>query len=382
VATAKEERSTRFVIGCLQQGLPQRSLSKAQALAWLDAEIAYWGIFAQVRELNDWTSGQSERLNITHAYTARIGTIKTQVDGGKTEALTLFMQEAAQFRVVVGQSGLGTGIADTVSHDLAGAHYLACILSLAVLNLNNSGIKQRANRDRALLVTVPSWLTATGLVSVQTREENSRVMVQAIETQAAEMQDRAERLERETKALEKRHVAFQTEIKEELESIRDIYHKHVQTEAAAIYWGKKAVRATLMGWAALIVFSAMIAVPLWQAFQNFGALKTGLLDELAKATVGGFSLTPVVAISIPVLAYAWILRHLSRLFIQNLTLADDASYRRLMTMTYLGLSKDPSSGISEAERAIILNALFRPAPPNTSEDGPPTGLLDLINKAK
>lgn len=30
------------------------------------------------------------------------------------------------------------------------------------------------------------------------------------------------------------------------------------------------------------------------------------------------------------------------------------------------------------ERALILNALFRPTPPYSGDDGPPSGLIDLI----
>ncbi|WP_299724686.1 hypothetical protein [Devosia sp.] len=73
---------------------------------------------------------------------------------------------------------------------------------------------------------------------------------------------------------------------------------------------------------------------------------------------------------------------MSRLFIQNLALADDASYRRVMTMTFLGLNADKSAAITDVERALILNALFRPAPPSTSDEGPPSGLLDLIKGGK
>lgn len=100
--------------------------------------------------------------------------------------------------------------------------------------------------------------------------------------------------------------------------------------------------------------------------------------ELGKTPAGQLSLTPLIAITVPVLAYGWILRHISRLFIQSFTQADDARYRNVMTMTFLGLTKDPTSGVTDLERGIILNALFRPAPPNTSEDGPPAGPMDLI----
>lgn len=53
-----------------------------------------------------------------------------------------------------------------------------------------------------------------------------------------------------------------------------------------------------------------------------------------------------------------------------------------MTMTFLGLAKDHKSSVTDAERAIILNALFRPAPPNANDEGPPTGLQDILGERK
>lgn len=52
-----------------------------------------------------------------------------------------------------------------------------------------------------------------------------------------------------------------------------------------------------------------------------------------------------------------------------------------MTMKFLGLTRDKTSGVTDAERGIIMNALFRPTPPNTAEDGPPAELIDLIKAA-
>jgi hypothetical protein len=96
---------------------------------------------------------------------------------------------------------------------------------------------------------------------------------------------------------------------------------------------------------------------------------------------GGTSLGGVAAITAPIILYGWLLKNLSRLFIQRMTLADEAEHRRLLTMTYLGLAKEPHLNMTDNDRALILNALFRPIPPYGSEDGPPVGLIDLIRKS-
>lgn len=84
--------------------------------------------------------------------------------------------------------------------------------------------------------------------------------------------------------------------------------------------------------------------------------------------------------TIPTLGYGWLLRHVSRVFVHNLNLVSDAEYREVLARTFLGLAEQKSAGVTEAERVLVLNALFRPAPPHAPEDGPPTGLLDLLGK--
>jgi hypothetical protein len=68
----------------------------------------------------------------------------------------------------------------------------------------------------------------------------------------------------------------------------------------------------------------------------------------------------------------------SRIFIQTLNLADDTAHRRALAVTYLGLAENPKIQLLEAERAIVLNALFRPLPNESGDEGPPAGLMDLI----
>ena len=94
----------------------------------------------------------------------------------------------------------------------------------------------------------------------------------------------------------------------------------------------------------------------------------------------GISVASLVVFTVPVLAYGWLLKHVSRIFAQNLLIASDAEHRRVMAITFLGLAKRKSVGIAEQDRALILNALFRPAPTSPQEEGPPLGLLEFIKK--
>jgi hypothetical protein len=86
----------------------------------------------------------------------------------------------------------------------------------------------------------------------------------------------------------------------------------------------------------------------------------------------------VAAISIPALLCAWLLKNVSRVFVQNLSFADDATYRHGLTVTYLRLAANPNLQLDAGDRTLTLNPLFRPGPNQTGEEGPPTGLVDLI----
>jgi hypothetical protein len=44
----------------------------------------------------------------------------------------------------------------------------------------------------------------------------------------------------------------------------------------------------------------------------------------------------------------------------------------------MGLLQDEKHPASDQDHAIILNALFRPIPPQTADEGPPSGVIDLI----
>lgn len=151
--------------------------------------------------------------------------------------------------------------------------------------------------------------------------------------------------------------------------------KRLRLEAPATYWETVGREARNRSWMWLGGFCAAVAVPVVATICLWSPFSAALATFLGESGIGGG-----VLISFFALAYGWFLKHLSRGFVQNLQIADDAHQRRVMVMTYLGLAKESSTEISSNERALILNALFRPVPPSTADDGPPAGLLDLINK--
>lgn len=83
-------------------------------------------------------------------------------------------------------------------------------------------------------------------------------------------------------------------------------------------------------------------------------------------------------IALPSLGVIWLLRHISRLYVTNLQLGEDARLRQVMVETFLALN-EKEKAVSDAERLLILQALFRPASGSGDDDSQHT-LTDHILK--
>jgi hypothetical protein len=78
--------------------------------------------------------------------------------------------------------------------------------------------------------------------------------------------------------------------------------------------------------------------------------------------------------------FFWMMRVIVKRYVVEIHLATDASGRAAMTQTYLGLIKEGAA--SDAERAIIMGAIFQPVTSSiANEDGAPTISLPSIMAA-
>jgi Family of unknown function (DUF6161) len=148
-------------------------------------------------------------------------------------------------------------------------------------------------------------------------------------------------------------------------------------EEPARFWENTAISKTRLWQAWLLIFAALVILPVGVGLYKWDVFAEAV-SRITSPNSSAFSLAGLAAITVPALFYAWLLKNVSRVFIQNLNLADDASHRRALAITYLGLSENPKLSISDADRALVLNALFRPIPPHSTDEGPPSGLMDLI----
>ena len=107
-------------------------------------------------------------------------------------------------------------------------------------------------------------------------------------------------------------------------------------------------------------------------------------DLLARvATIANVdSFGTLAMLSIPTLTVLWVLRQIARLFVTNLESSADAKMRETMATTYLALAKEGTGSVTEKERLMVLEALFRPPAPHNADDGHFGGALEILTRRK
>ena len=157
----------------------------------------------------------------------------------------------------------------------------------------------------------------------------------------------------------------------EIESFKQTYNAALALRAPTQYWSDKGAnhRKSAFGW--LAVFAALAGLGLWgcwfvwhETVELIGkdATYTAYLPTIGAAALG-----------------AWFLRICSRQALSNFALSADAGERVAMVKTYLALLEGGHA--TEAERGLILSALFRPSIRATDDAAPPSW-FDLISKEK
>lgn len=179
-----------------------------------------------------------------------------------------------------------------------------------------------------------------------------------------------------------------------LQDIEEKFTVRMGLEKPVKYWKDRSFWAFVNAIVWLAIMSVFIAV-----IYYFGSKLLQILsDEFLPHTLAQdgrsvvydlreIDLTKVLLPAAPVILLAaipviWVMRHISRMFVENINDHRDASLRATMTETYLALANMPVPQVSDTERAIILQALFRPSSAQTSDEGVPHPLVDLIANIK
>ena len=194
---------------------------------------------------------------------------------------------------------------------------------------------------------------------------------QAESSALTQVQNLTEQAKKQAEDYEKRTAEHQTRLK----SMEDKFLKDMALRGPVAYWDLRARSGKRIAWGWLVGF-VVAALAIFGLVIQFGpGLLTLLKDKNEQISLAAVPL--LLAALIPLL---WVLRHMARMFADNIADARDAAQRAALTSTYLALSTQEEVDFSKEERAIITQALFRPSPAQPTEDGVPLPLLELLKR--
>lgn len=164
----------------------------------------------------------------------------------------------------------------------------------------------------------------------------------------------------------------------EMARIENTFTEEMRLRAPATYWSERVATSNRTAGLALAAFVGVGAAAAISLFWNWDGVKE-LIAVSNKSS--GINLLPAVAITLPAVLLLWLLRLISRIFVSGLSTARDSSHRSTLIQTYLALMAEESSGVTEQDRLLILQALFRPENVSADDDAPPPNLLEIMAKS-
>ncbi|MBR1214131.1 DUF6161 domain-containing protein [Bradyrhizobium sp. JYMT SZCCT0180] len=351
--------NSSWLINIPSQGISVSSHGKDQILQFFEREADFYRALA-INNFNVVFANNSYgSVELTAPALDQLSKISQEINAGKTALLDQYIADAKAGTILVGASPTGQRIRKLKELDGNAATMVAAILSPKWLKTNHSTARDMIALFRAIAFANPTTHGFDNLIEASQATRDSKEARDLSRNSAAKLEE------------------FITEKKQLILELESLYRTQLTIQEPAISWENIAKRKTRVwvGW--LIFFGVMVVAPLVAALCFWGPVSESII-KLTSSTNGGVSISGLAAISIPALFYAWLLKNISRVFIQNLNLADDAAHRRSLALTYMGLLRDEQHPATDQDRAIILNALFRPIPPQNADEGPPVGLIELI----
>ncbi|MDX0218760.1 hypothetical protein GOC40_12225 [Sinorhizobium meliloti] len=361
-----------YIVECRSQGISKSKMTRDELNQWFDEEISFWNTLPGIDENVILYHKNLGPPNIVQAYRNMLTTARAAIVKDNDGPLRDFLAKANDLKAIIAHGGIGEQLRRLFdSKEKVAGQRLAIVMSSGVLNIHED-VERELSTLSVVLRFNPFILSTSDTVSAKA------AMTRSI---ATEEKMRRARKEFETSIAKVTSMFndFAKEKSEELDELHTQYENHLLLQGPSRHWKRVADTSWRYAAGAFIAFIVMLAAPTAVIAANWGAVSS-YLDHVVEVSKGGISLAAIAVFTVPVLAYGWLLKHVSRVFTQNLVVNSDAEHRRVMAVTFLGLAKRKSVGMSEQDRALILNALFRPSPNNPHDDGPPSGLLDLFKK--
>ena len=216
------------------------------------------------------------------------------------------------------------------------------------------------------------------------------------------------RLEEEIGAIHDSQQKDYRELKEGYEKkfveLKEFYEAGLRTKAPVKYWKSKSFTHSMAGIAMIAVFLAGSigaavygfqlgiefsgAVNRTEVVAAFDAAQGETAESQASQPIQApatpsplveLAFSKFVILLVPGFFAVWVLRIVLKVGLSNLALADDARHRVTLVETFLAMMEH-SDKLSEADRILMLQALFRPIPGSTDDDTGPPNWFDMMTQ--
>lgn len=379
---------------------------------WLQNEADRWRGFTEggAYPNSDPVSNLGERGSTEHAsewltYAQRAETELTAPEARRqafsTDLAAEISQRILSYEIIYSRSQQGARILSLFEDDDAVARVLVSLSTGRDLNrvIHPSNLRRlwRA-MPRAFLEGSPELphaqveqvLSEIDLVIAGARDKEEylgRILREAEESTSTAANE-ADRLLRERlEVLHGKADAFLGEVQEDWTNLRVTYDRQLALRAPRNYWNarRNAHRIGAAIWGALAAsFALFIALAL---VPSAAEILTGRSDAIAASdgSAAGLGLIQYLPelFQIAVVGFLclWALRFLVRQSAENLGRLQEASIRVTMVETFLALSnpnEDDRTLVDEADRAVIIQALFRPGMGEGIDDAPPVHWIEDV----
>lgn len=186
--------------------------------------------------------------------------------------------------------------------------------------------------------------------------------------------------------LTERFDGTEKQVKAFVEAIRT----EANFEDLKIHWvdrGNKAWWALF--WSGLVLFVLLVALPALAVFENgyvvsfikglTDAATVDVGDNPGPVTIAVATVSRLVVITIPLALYFWLIKLVVRFNMRSMLLMDDARQRATMLETYYRMIE--KSAATKEDRALVLQALLRPAPGHGPDSVEPPNFTEVIDRA-
>ncbi|WLR92926.1 DUF6161 domain-containing protein [Shinella zoogloeoides] len=213
------------------------------------------------------------------------------------------------------------------------------------------------------------------LSDLNVTREKMRAVMASLDERAKGWEDRADAVEKQAKETE----ALAAKIDENLGtlSVKRLWDARAKTSNRAFWISAGLIAIFLLVLPGLALFNLDTVL---SALKHIGDVATADLPANASTVQQTVSaVSRLVIITVPLALYFWIVRLLVRFNLHSLALMEDARQRHTMMDTYFHLI-GRQAAVRE-DRALILNALFRPTPGHNSDSVDPPNFTELLDKA-